>query len=166
MTLKPETRNADEVQGQAHDQGPAKEDRIKSRRQAGKGKEGVLTPKQEAFAFAYVETSNASEAYRRAYDASNTQDHVVWVKACELLKHGKVKVRIAEIQAENAQRNAVTVDTITEMLRQDRELARQEKQSSAAIQAALGLAKLHGLVIDKSSNENRNTGTLSVRWAE
>ena len=29
-----------------------------------------LTPKQEAFACAYVETGNASEAYRRAYDVA------------------------------------------------------------------------------------------------
>ena len=28
----------------------------------------ALTPKQEAFALAYVETGNAAEAYRRAYD--------------------------------------------------------------------------------------------------
>jgi phage terminase small subunit len=27
----------------------------------------ILTPKQEAFAQAYIETGNASEAYRRAY---------------------------------------------------------------------------------------------------
>jgi len=27
----------------------------------------MLTPKQEAFALAYVETGNASEAYHRAY---------------------------------------------------------------------------------------------------
>ena len=30
-----------------------------------------LTPKQEAFCLAYMETGNASEAYRRAYDADN-----------------------------------------------------------------------------------------------
>ena len=30
----------------------------------------ALTPKQDAFACAYVETGNASEAYRRAYDVA------------------------------------------------------------------------------------------------
>lgn len=31
----------------------------------------ALTQKQEAFALAYFETGNASEAYRRAYNAEN-----------------------------------------------------------------------------------------------
>ena len=38
-----------------------------------KEKEYKLTIKQEAFARAYVETGNASEAYRRAYNAENMQ---------------------------------------------------------------------------------------------
>ena len=38
-----------------------------------KEKEYKLTIKQEAFARAYVETGNASEAYSRAYNAENMQ---------------------------------------------------------------------------------------------
>ena len=33
-----------------------------------------LTPKQEAFVLAYIETGNASEAYRRAYNAENMSE--------------------------------------------------------------------------------------------
>ena len=47
-----------------------------------KGKDGKryrLTPKQEAFCRAYVETGNASEAYRQAYPTSLTwTDAGVW----------------------------------------------------------------------------------------
>lgn len=58
-----------------------------------------LTPKQEKFAQLYVETGNASEAYRAAYD-SNSKHEVVNVKASELLKNGKVAVRVQELRDE------------------------------------------------------------------
>lgn len=71
-----------------------------------------LTPKQEAFARFYIETGNASEAYRKAYDAAGMKDETIHVKASELLKNGKVAVRLAELQEEVARRHNVTVDRI------------------------------------------------------
>jgi phage terminase small subunit len=65
-----------------------------------------LTVKQDEFVRAYVETGCASTAYRRAYNASAMKDNVIHVKACELLKSGKVAVRIAELQ-ERATKTAV-----------------------------------------------------------
>src|SRR5688572_29783725 len=103
-----------------------------------------MTPKQEAFAQAYVETGNASEAYRRAYDAENMKPEVVSVKACELLKNGKVTVKVQQLQAKHAKRHDITIDRITEMLLEDRELARANTQSGAAVSASMGLAKIHG----------------------
>ena len=35
----------------------------------------ALTIKKNAFAMAYIETGNASEAYRRSYDAGNMAPH-------------------------------------------------------------------------------------------
>ena len=46
-----------------------------------KEKELKLTAKQEAFARAYVETGNASEAYRRAYNAENMKQESIAVRA-------------------------------------------------------------------------------------
>ena len=40
-----------------------------------------LTPKQENFCLAYLETSNASEAYRRAYDSENMKPESINVNA-------------------------------------------------------------------------------------
>ena len=71
-----------------------------------------LTVKQEAFAKAYIETGNASEAYRRSYSAGKMKDEAVHVKASELLKHGKVAVRIAELQAGHQKRHELTVDRV------------------------------------------------------
>lgn len=108
-----------------------------------------MTPKQEAFARAYVETGNASEAYRRSYNAGNMKPEAIKVKACELLKNGNVAVTVERLQLKHQKRHDVTVDSITEMLKADRELARQNAQSGAAVTAAMGLAKLHGLIVEK-----------------
>ena len=56
-----------------------------------------LTPKQEAFAQAYIETGNASEAYRRSYNASNMKEETVWRKAKEVMDNGKVTARLHEL---------------------------------------------------------------------
>ena len=122
-----------------------------------------LTVKQEAFCHAYLETSNASEAYRRAYDVgATTKPEVIWVKACEVLKNGKVAVRIAELQAEHAKRHAVTIDSLTQMLREDRELARKEGEPNAAVNAVMAIAKLHGHVVERKNVQSTNQHTHVV----
>lgn len=71
-----------------------------------------LTPKQEAFVRAYIETGNASEAYRKAYGADNTKDSAVHVNASKLLKNTKVALRLAELQSKVAERHEITMDKI------------------------------------------------------
>ena len=44
-----------------------------------------LTPKREKFVQAYVETGNASEAYRRAFKADKMSDAAIAVEASRLL---------------------------------------------------------------------------------
>lgn len=58
-----------------------------------------LTKKQEAFALAYIKTGNASEAYRRCYDAKGMKPSTINVKASELLANGKVADRVAALRA-------------------------------------------------------------------
>jgi phage terminase small subunit len=72
----------------------------------GKGREVSLTPKQEEFVRAYVDTSCASTAYRRAYNAEGMKDNSIHVNACKLLKSAKVALRINELQ-ERATKTAV-----------------------------------------------------------
>lgn len=108
-----------------------------------------MTPKQEAFCMAYIETGNASEAYRRTYNATNMKPEVVNVKASELLSKGKVAVRVAELKAEHAERHEVTVDDIRLMLIEDRQFAKDCETPAAAVSATMGLAKLYGHLRDK-----------------
>jgi phage terminase small subunit len=109
-----------------------------------------LTPKQEAFCLAYVETGNASEAYRRAYDASRMKDATIHVKASELLSDGKVTVRLEELRQGHAERHEVTVDSLVRELDEARLLAIATKAPAAAVSATMGKGKLIGLVAEKS----------------
>ena len=111
-----------------------------------------MTIKQELFAQAYIETGNASEAYKRAY---NTQANANTVnrKASQLLKHPEVIKLLADLQAIHRQRHTITMDHILQELEQSRLLALENIQCSAAISATMGKAKLLGL--DKQVIEHK-----------
>ncbi len=108
-----------------------------------------LTPKQEAFCLAFIETGNASEAYRRAYNAENTKPDVVNVKASQMLAHGKISVRVAELKASHVDRHNITVNDILDQLDEDRLFARTLEVPAAAISATMGKAKLLGFLTEK-----------------
>jgi phage terminase small subunit len=121
-----------------------------------------MTPKQESFCLAYIETGNASEAYRRAYDAGRMSEKVTHNKASDLLKRGDFGVRVEAFQAEHRERHNVTVDSLTADLVADRLLARNNKQASAAITATMGMAKLHGLMVDKKELTGKDGGPIAI----
>lgn len=107
-----------------------------------------MTEKQEKFCRLVVELNNNSEAYRQSYNASKMKPETINVKACELLKNGNVSVRVAELREEHRQRHRVTVDDILGELEEARQIAlhaAETPQTSAAVAASLGKAKLLGL---------------------
>ncbi len=110
-----------------------------------------LTPKQEAFCLAYVETGDASEAYRRAYDASAMSPAAINVEASRLLEHPKITLRLDGLRARLQKRHEITVDSLTGMLKDAYALAMnpEVEAPAAAVSAALGLGRLHGLIVDK-----------------
>lgn len=107
----------------------------------------TLTAKQEAFCLAYLETGNASEAYRKAYNAENMKPETVNRKAKELLDHGKISARIEALQEEHRERHKITVDDLLAELEEARQVAlgQNNPQTSAAVAATMGKAKLLGL---------------------
>ena len=106
----------------------------------------TLTPKQEAFALAYVETGNAAEAYRRAYDVkAATQHSTIYSAASRLLSDAKVCARVAELQDQAAQLSLYSVKQAYEEYEVARQLALQEANPSAAVAAVNGKVKLFGL---------------------
>lgn len=109
-----------------------------------------LTPKQEAFARVYVETSNASEAYRQAYDVGKkTLPERIWSDACKLAANPKVAQRVAELHLLAQERTLVTMESITKELDENRKKAEGLDQPAAMNGATMGKAKVNGLLIDK-----------------
>ncbi|HDT5074127.1 TPA: terminase small subunit [Enterobacter asburiae] len=121
-----------------------------------------LTIKQEAFCQAYIETGNASEAYRTAYAADKMKAEAIHVNASKLLDNAKVALRVKELQGEIKQRHNVTVDSLLKELEEARQaaLGAETPQSSAAVAATMGKAKLTGL--DKQIVEMRGSLGLNL----
>lgn len=75
-----------------------------------------LTVKQENFCNYYLETGNASEAYRRSYSCDNMAPATINRKAIELLNNGKITARVTSLQAELQERSNITKDeAVTEL---------------------------------------------------
>ena len=124
---------------------------------------GKLTPKQEAFVQAYIETGNASEAYRRSYDAGNMKPETVNSRAKELLKNGPITVRIELLQSKAEKRHSITVDDILRELEEARTMAatQERPQVSAMVAASMGKAKLLGLEVTKTEITGKDGAPLA-----
>ena len=126
-----------------------------------------LTQKQENFCLAYVETGNASEAYRRAYDASNMSQGVINNKASLLLAKGDIRVRLEQLQQAAQQRHQLTVDDLLNELEEARQIAMggERPQCAAAVSATMGKAKLLGFDSPKPETPTAQTYSFSVHRA-
>lgn len=115
-----------------------------------------LTPKQEAFCLAYIETGNASEAYRRSYDVgADTKPETVWQEASRLMADRKVSTRVSALLEEARAMALVTVGSLTQELEEARVKAMSDdKGASAAVSAIMGKAKLHKLLVERVAHEN------------
>ena len=120
-----------------------------------------LTPKQEAFCLAYIETGNASEAYRMSYSAEKMTAASVSVAASRLLDNAKIALRIAELKAKHAKRHEITVDDLIAELEEARQLAIDTSQSGSAVTATMGKAKLLGL--DKQLVEHSGEVDMNLK---
>ena len=69
-----------------------------------------LTKKKEKFVQALVSGMSQREAYKEAYNAANMKDEVIDVRASELLKKSKVKVRYEELVNENKEKALYTLE--------------------------------------------------------
>lgn len=119
-----------------------------------------LTPKQSKFVHVFMETGNASEAYRQAYDASKMKVESVHRKANEVMDNVKVAARINELKAQATERCMITVQDLVAELEEARiaALSAETPQASAATAATMGKAKLLGL--DKQIIEQSITATV------
>ncbi len=104
-----------------------------------------LTLKQAVFVHHYLATGNASEAYRRAYDASGMQPKSVHVEASRLLDNPNVALSVAELQRGADVAAGLSLEYVLANLGQNAEDARADGHYAASNRALELLAKYLGL---------------------
>ena len=118
-----------------------------------------LTIKQENFCQLFIEIGNASDAYRQAYDVENMRDTTINRNAHALMENNKIATRLAELMEIHAERHNINVDKLTNMHMAAYFLAMQSNNPSAAATNIQGIARLHGLLIERGSITH--TGTVT-----
>ena len=108
-----------------------------------------LTPKQENFCLAYLETGNASEAYRRAYDSKNMKPESVNRLAKAQLENVKIASRIENLRAPVREKVLLTLESHLTRLAELSKRAEEAEQFGPAIAAETNRGKAAGLYTDK-----------------
>lgn len=121
-----------------------------------------LTPKQESFVLAYIETGNASEAYRRAYAWKGMSENAVNVEACKLLKHPKVSQRVAAMRAPAIEKAGITLEKHLDDLMRLRNMAVKDNKWAAAIQAEIARGKAAGLYVERTELTGKDGAPIPV----
>lgn len=104
-----------------------------------------FTDKMELFCLSYVETGNASEAYRQSYNTANMADKTAQREGYNLLQNPLVQARIEELRIKVMERHEITVDTLLAELEEARLIGKETRKAAAMIAASMGKAKLLGL---------------------
>lgn len=108
-----------------------------------------LTQKQEAFCLAYIETGNASEAYRRAYQPKKMTGKSVNEKASQMLAAVKIQSRLEDLRAPVREKAMLTLESHLSRLDELSRAAELAEQYSAAIAAETNRGKAAGLYTDR-----------------
>jgi hypothetical protein len=113
--------------------------------------------RQERFAQELAKGKSVDEAYAAAGYTPNRGN------AARLKANEGVAARFAELQQRVAEKVVVTAAEIARQLDEDREFARSNKQSAAAVSATLGKAKLLGLMPERHEHTGKNGGPIEYR---
>ncbi|KAA8702471.1 MULTISPECIES: terminase small subunit [Pseudomonas] len=129
-----------------------------------------FSDKMEKFCLAYVETANAAESYRIAYNTENMATATIGREGYNTLQKPQVQARLEELRKKVMERHEITVDTLLAELEEARKAAldAETPQTSAAVSATMGKAKLLGLdkkiveITGKNGGDIKTTSTVTV----
>jgi len=123
-----------------------------------------LSERQRLFCIAYVETGEARQSFVDAGYSANSSNQVLSVQASRLLAKPNVIAYVNELKAKQAEALTVNVATITAMLYETRADARKAGQHGVAQSCAMGIAKLHGLLIERQEVSGGAELSLTVNY--
>ena len=119
-----------------------------------------LKQKQEAFCQAYIECGNASEAYRKTYNAARMKPETVNRTAKALLDNRKIAARLDEIRAPVLEASRLTLEKHLDTLAKLRDKSVKLKQMAAAINAEIARGKAAGLYVVKQELTGKDGGPV------
>jgi len=124
-----------------------------------------LTPKQEKFCQAYVETSNGAEAYRQAYN-SKAKPQSQAVEASKLLADPNIALRVESIREALRANHGITLQDLLNELEEARKaaLSAETAQSSAAVNATMSKAKLLGFDKPENRKDDEKPQPLNITF--
>lgn len=99
-----------------------------------------LTAKQEAFCQGIADGLGQADSYRAAYNAEGMKDNVIYARASELMKNGKVTDRIKELRSEVQEKQLWSREMSVKALVQ----AYREGSGSVKVAAVKELNAMHG----------------------
>src|SRR3954471_1865820 len=124
-----------------------------------------LTEKQQNFVENMLGGMQPIDAYVEAYKPKMTRRSASY-RARDLLNRPRIIAAMAEAQEAARERRVVSLETVTDLLLEAAELARQREQPAALTGAAVALAKLHGLMDAPPSTTSTETLTGEALEAE
>lgn len=113
----------------------------------------ALTPKQEKFAQEVASGKSQADAYRAAFDCTNSKPATIHRKACALMDDGKIAARIESIRAPIVEKVGITLEQHLRDLERLRNLAESDGKYSAAVSAELARGKASGLHVERVQHE-------------
>ena len=122
-----------------------------------------MNPKRQRFCEEYaVDLNGAQAAIRAGYAPGSAK-----VTASRLLTDANVRERVDQLIVEHRERIEVSVDSLSKLFIDDRQLAHDNKQAGAAVSATEKLAKLHGLMSERLKVDvNVTTGQMTSAEVE
>ena len=120
-----------------------------------------LTPKQQRYD-RFVSEMLVDGNVTRSAKAAGYSEKTAYSQGHRLLKNVEIANAIKAGQKDIAKRNELTIDDIIKELEEARTaaLTAESPQSSAAVAATMGKAKLLGLIVDKA--ETKTEGNISI----
>ena len=127
----------------------------------------LSNPHWEDYAQARAKGLSQREAYREAYPKSRAKDNTVDVKACNLEKLDKIRIRYEELKQEAANAAGGAVMTRNEKRKMLADMARNPELSARERQAAIDIDnKMEDEYITRIEADVNNEVTINIELSD
>src|SRR3954471_14512267 len=109
-----------------------------------------LTAKQERFVAGLLAGKTQADAYRAAYDAAGMSDNAIYVAASNLCRNPKVTIRLEKAYMAATEKLKISAELLTEMSLEAYQVAKTQSNASHMTSAIMALAKINGMIIERS----------------